>query len=93
MKKINNLSLKKKILLLIYLIVIFLALFFLVKQDKVIVVEYEMFGINVCNETYKNGKLITDMCEQNKRYNIFHRKWNDQFLKDLENSILNQTLT
>ena len=38
-------------------------------------------GINVCNETYYNGKLVGQFCEQNRAVN---QEWMMPSLKDYE---------
>jgi len=87
-KTLNGLSKKYKFLLILCLLLIFGALYYLAFTERILV--YKEKGINVCNETYKIGKLISPMCIQNPqhpnyeppnkkeydKYNIGNITWN-----------------
>ena len=84
-KKLNTLSTKKKIILLVCLLLILGALYYLAFTERILV--YDRNGKNVCNETYKLGKLISPMCVENSNHpdyvrptNIYDIQWN--FTKD-----------
>jgi len=62
-KTLNNLSTAKKILLIGCLLLVLGSLYYLTFTERIVI--YKENDIQVCNETYKVGKLISPMCPQN----------------------------
>jgi hypothetical protein len=67
--KIESLNIKKKILLLVLLIIIFSMLAYLASMDVVKIVDYKKRdGTVVCSETYINGVLNGTPCNKNNGF-------------------------
>ena len=66
--KLNNLSMKSKILLLLFSVLILGALFYITTVDKIETVDYTRYGELLCSEIYVNGELNTSPCPQNLIY-------------------------
>lgn len=68
-RKMETLSVKKKILLLVFLIIIFSMLAYLASMDVVKVVDYKKRdGTVVCSETYINGVLNGTPCNKSNTF-------------------------
>ena len=69
---IDKLPKKKQHLLLLYLLIMFIALFYISTLDRYDTIQYkDIQGNVICEENYVNGKIINGYCPQNTR-NIFN---------------------
>jgi len=89
--KLNNLSGKQKAMSIICLLIILASFYYLAFTERIVL--YYDHGVNVCNETYKVGKLISPMCIQNINHPDYVQPergfGNEQWI--LENVSLNWT--
>jgi hypothetical protein len=67
-KKVNNLSNGKKIVLLLCLLVIFCAVYYMTTVDTIQTFQYIENHVVVCEEIYVNGIINTTPCPQNTDY-------------------------
>ncbi len=83
-KKIADMSIGRKIMLIILMMIVGVSLFFLLTADVVQVFTYTQYGVEVCNETYINGIIQTDPCPQNTNYYPGDPIW-QKYMIDYEN--------
>ncbi len=85
--KINNLSTIQKILVILFLLLIGVGAYLFMSGDVTQVFTYTVDGIDVCNETYINGIVQGEYCQQNTHI-YTGDKWQN-FKIDYDASALN----
>jgi len=78
-KKLESLSMKEKALFFLYMIIIYLALFFLYMGDTKQTILYKSpSGEILCKEIYINGELNSSPCPEKYKNNNNNRLYDDK---------------